>query len=162
MRTLPSVNSCAQAVKSVSQLKEFLKVFIISLCPSMILEVTPNAYFFTMLLHQIIAALSHLHLNGRWMYFLLHNFNVIKSRLTLECYLSVSLPLVFQIKTHLGLVATSSRGQKNTMTSKAYQPLGSGVYIYFFNNKKKHHIKKKQRLNGHCLKKQHFMINPSK
>lgn len=55
----------------------------------MILEVTPNVYFFTMLLHQIIAGLSHLHLNGTWMYFLLQNFNVIKSFLTLECYLSV-------------------------------------------------------------------------
>lgn len=83
------MNSCSQAVTSVSQWKEFWKAFIISPPPSMILEVTPNVYFFTMLLHQIIAGLSHLHLNGTWMYFLLQNFNVIKSFLTLECYLSV-------------------------------------------------------------------------
>lgn len=69
--------------------------FIITLLSFMILELTPNVYFFTMLLHEIIAGLSCLHLYGTWMHFLLlliclfHYLLSFKPKLVLVCWYSI-------------------------------------------------------------------------
>lgn len=109
--------------------------FIISLLSLIILEVTPNAYFFTMWLDQIIPGLSHLHLYGTWLHLLLHNFNEIKSFLTLECYLSAFfIILSFKPNHFLVLLVRHPKDsylQRNIMTSEA-SGFSSSLWVFYW------------------------------
>lgn len=78
--------------------------FIITLLSFMILEVTPNVYFFTMLLHEIIAGLSCLHLYGTWMHLLLlliclfHYLPSCKPKHVLVCWYSIQTMAIYRGK----------------------------------------------------------------
>lgn len=81
------VKICAHNIWQVLLIEGNKIAFIIRPLSFTILQVTPNIYFYIMLVHQITAGIPHFHLYGTWVHFFQHNCNVIF--LILECYASV-------------------------------------------------------------------------